>query len=229
MAYNIHVYVRPDSNIEYITVQRLDTGETIEVNQDTVDSDYYEKVIENVVGTAIVKAFPYSGYKFSQFVYRDYSYENPQQTSNRNPFYFSGYADLYIRAEAEPISSDSIAEFDWEVSNGSATAEQTQKAYNALVTRGKLKDFSYLVWNDMVDKLSEVMQAEKVSWGDASKAKMTSTDRKMTADRFNAFGLGMVNYGISTWESVSKGDPIIADRFIVLIDRLNRYIKDFHQ
>lgn len=53
----------------------------------------------------------------------------------------------------------SVSPWTWSGSNGSASAAQTRAAYSAIQNRGNLSDFSYLVWNDMVDKVKEILDA----------------------------------------------------------------------
>lgn len=230
MAYNIYVYARPESQIDNITVKILNTSEITTIyNGNGYDNDWYMTTITGVTGAVEICAVPFHGYRFSRFIYRVGSDDADQQEHGSDKFIYEGNSDLYIRAEAVNF----IEEFDWDSSNGWASAEQTQKAYNALVNKGKLKDFSYHVWNDMVEKLLEVIVAERYSWesdvATVTNTKMTSIDRAMTAVRFNSFAGNMVGYGLSSWTSVKKGDPIIAQTFLDLVDALNAYIRNNHQ
>lgn len=232
MAYNIFIYARPDSNIDHTIVTRADTWEEILIPNGSGDNDWYMTTIEGVDGGAIFEAHPYDGYKFDHFLYRVGSDTAPQQTTSENPFVYEEGQDIHIRAVAIPIGpSGSITEFDWHSSNGSASAEQTEKAYEAVANQGKLKDFSHLVWNDMVDKLYEVLTAEGYYWNSYpltfEKTKMTASDRDMTADRFNTFGYNL--YGVYDWNPVSRGDPIIGLTFLMMVERLNEDIRAKHQ
>ncbi len=235
MAYDIYVYARPDSNIAYTEVTRTDTGETIRVYKDEKsEKEYHMTVIYGVSGAVSFDAFPDEGYEFFEYVYRVGSDTATQQTEKAQQFLYLGDQDIHIRAVAIPeASTTSIDEFDWDISNGSASATLTQKAYETLVNKGKVKDFSHLVWNDMVDKLNEVIEAEGYSWesdvATLARTKMTSTDRAMTAVRFNSFAGNMVGYGLSSWTSVKKGDPTIAQTFLDLVDTMNGYIRENHQ
>lgn len=235
MSYNIYIYARPDSNIAYTEVTRSDTGEKIRVNNGSGDNQWYMTTIENVTGNTTFKAFPYGGYSFSEFVVRFGSEDDIQRSTDENPYEYTGTKNIYIRAVAIP-STGSIPEFNWSVSNGSATAEQTQKAYTALTSKGRLLDFSHLVWNDMVDKVCEVLDANDEVWDyrggllTAENTKMTNEDREMTAQRFNSFGLNAMNAcGINRWTNVQRGDPIIGSVFIDTMESLNEYIRAWLQ
>ena len=115
------------------------------------------------------------------------------------------------------------------------------RAYDALTTKGLLSEFTYQTWNELVDKVQEVIDyindndAEgcwQTQWftdgGRLSKngTYMYYNDKKMTAARFNA-----LRYNIGTRCSTgiadkSLGDPIFGDYFVMLTDALNRWIYD---
>lgn len=63
-----------------------------------------------------------------------------------------------------PLISSDYPPFDWNSSNGSATAEQTQKAYVAITSEGATSDFSRLVWNDMVGKVLYLIAMAGSTW-----------------------------------------------------------------
>lgn len=72
----------------------------------------------------------------------------------------------------------------WEKSNGQATDEQTQKAYHAIKNQGDRKEFSYLVWNDLIDKLKEVVRLSGNTWS-GNDVKMSAPHQALTAADFN--------------------------------------------
>lgn len=245
MAYNIYVYAEPGNGIKCTHVTSEETGEVLKTiyegdsdegkeswYMNTIDGDNGEGITGNVKFTAVLDR----GMEFVHFVYRVGSTSATRRYETSNPFIYTEGQDIHIWALADaPMSTPSVYEFNWFSSNGSATAEQTERAYNALVNKGKLKDFSYLVWNDMVDKLYEVIKEEGYSWDSSSsktttlaKTKMTATDKKITALRFNSFASNMVGYGLPQWSWVKIGDPIIGQDFLDLIDALNRYIRAYH-
>ena len=133
--------------------------------------------------------------------------------------------DLDTYAETDELS---VEPWSWSSSNGSASAAQTQAAYNAVKNQGKLSQFSYLVWNDMVDKVYEILQANGYSWNSifASYAatKMSFSDKKLTATRFNSlqYNIGIhYSTGINT---VYRGDIVYGWYFTTLADCMNNMI-----
>lgn len=94
-----------------------------------------------------------------------------------------------IYVELEP-PKPAISKWSWSASNGSANASQTYAAYSALVNKEDTRNFSHIVWNDMVDKVWEIIQATTNWWdsGYASKdnTKMQSEPYELTATMFNS-------------------------------------------
>lgn len=137
----------------------------------------------------------------------------------------TGSCNVYVTPP--PLEID---EWDWSISNGSATAAQTQKAYTAITSRGAVSDFSYLVWNDLVNKVNDVKAEVGVSWNtkylSLSNTLMTSSSKTLTADRFNS-----LRYNIGIHEStelydVYTGDEVYGWYFTTLTDALNTWIAD---
>ena len=52
-----------------------------------------------------------------------------------------------------------LARFNWNISNGEATAEQTQTAYHSATTKGLTRSFNHAVWNDIIAYIKEARQA----------------------------------------------------------------------
>lgn len=123
----------------------------------------------------------------------------------------------------------SISLWSWTSSNGSATAAQTQAAYNAVTNKGSLSSFSYLVWNDMVDKIYTYRTAKSNGWANNyatySATLMTSSDKVLTAVRFNSFRYNIGSLYSTGITDVSKGDIIYGSYFITLTDCLNSLIQ----
>lgn len=128
-----------------------------------------------------------------------------------------------------------VTKWDWQASNGTATAEATIAAYNALRHGGKTAAFTYAVWNDLLDKIS----AQRLSWGDTawldipvglSAARMQSK-QAMTADRFNAAVNNMPTTKSWPWAAelgrtaVKKGDKCKGVYFVYLTEALNHWIE----
>ena len=128
--------------------------------------------------------------------------------------------------------------WSWTSSNGSATATQTKNAYTAITNKGYVTDFSYLVWNDFVNKVQEFLKYKGLAnvqigsskYGYSSSttytnmlanAKMSSSDKVMTAKRFN-----IVRYCIGSMNSTGLTDMAINDKilgtyFVTLTTKLN--------
>ena len=83
-----------------------------------------------------------------------------------------------------------MTKWSWASSNGKATSAQTRLARDAINNQGSVSDFSYLVWNDLVEKINEAVCEYGYDWVNHplrfNKTKMTSTDKTLTADRFNS-------------------------------------------
>lgn len=128
------------------------------------------------------------------------------------------------------VRTDKLAveKWDWNISNGTATAAQTKAALKALTSKGPTTDFSYLVWNDMCTKVQAIQNAAGKSWSTKyatfNNTKMTSSDRRITATRFNS-----LRYNIGINEStgineVDQGDIVMAWYFTTLANTMNIWI-----
>lgn len=82
-----------------------------------------------------------------------------------------------------PLISSDYELFDWQ------TDEDTKKAYDALINKGQTGEFCYVVWNDIINKLSGAMDEAGLAWdaqyGGVNETKMSYFDI-FTAKRFNA-------------------------------------------
>lgn len=142
----------------------------------------------------------------------------------------SGWAEpstfsVWEYTDEEVISVDP---WDWSSSNGSASASQTQRAYDALFDHGNVSDFSYLVWNDLCDKVMEVLDAIGDSWDSSyasfSSTKMTSSNKTLTARRFNSLKTNIDNYENVAIDTVYTGDTVYGWYFTTTVNALNRWI-----
>ena len=124
----------------------------------------------------------------------------------------------------------SIMPWSWYSSNGSASSYQTEKAFNAINNKGSLSDFSYLVWNDLVDKVKEVQEAKGLSWNSKFASylatRMSSSDRKLTATRFNSFRFNIGTYYSTGINDVSTGDIVYGSYFNILANCINYWINN---
>lgn len=106
--------------------------------------------------------------------------------------------------EKLPLIESEYPLFSWEESNGSATAEQTQKAYKAITSKGETSDFSRFVWNDLVDKVRHAVVESGGSW-DSTYATLTGTKVQskydaLTAKKFNSVALNIENLINTKWK-----------------------------
>ena len=121
-----------------------------------------------------------------------------------------------------------VAAWSWSSSNGTASASRTKAAYNALINNGSTSDFSYLVWNDMCSKVIEIENAAGLTWSTkyASYAdtKMSSSDKVLTAARFNSLRHNIGRSYSTGINEVASGDTVYAWYFTTLARCMNEWI-----
>ena len=90
---------------------------------------------------------------------------------------FSGEELGTTTVYAEPPTAVAVSPWSWYSSNGPYTAEEeenlTNKAHNALSEKMSVSDFlnfSYLVWNDLCEKVGQMLVAAGGSWKDTAGA-----------------------------------------------------------
>ena len=121
-----------------------------------------------------------------------------------------------------------IDKWSWTSSNGSATDEETQAAYYAIMKKGLTSKFSHRVWNDMVNKVKAVLDRIGKPWNTTyathDDTLMSDSDTVLTATRFNSLRhvIG-IHYSTGISE-VAKGDPVLGSYFIILANSLNGWI-----
>jgi hypothetical protein len=122
----------------------------------------------------------------------------------------------------------SLAEWSWTVSNGTATDEETQRAYGAAVQALYVNRFSYRVWNDMVYKTKAILDSIGASWDNYydffSDTLMTENDRTLTASRFNSLRYNIGSHFSTGIQEVKTGDEVDGDYFKTLGQRINAWI-----
>ena len=141
----------------------------------------------------------------------------------------SGGTGPYMSSSVVATTKGEVEAWDWNISNGNASAQQTKLAYQAITSQGSLDDFSYVVWNDMVNKVIQIVDARCVVWnadyGTEDDTKMTSIDRELTAKRFNALWWNLSHFvTVSGAKKVSAGDLVIGSYFIALTESMNKSI-----
>lgn len=131
---------------------------------------------------------------------------------------------------SDRVTTDKIlvSAWSWSSSNGTASASQTKAAYTALTNNGSTSDFSYLVWNDMCSKVIEIENAAGLTWSTkyASYAdtKMSSSDKVLTATRFNSLRYNIGRSYSTGINEVASGDTVYAWYFTTLARCINEWI-----
>ena len=141
------------------------------------------------------------------------------------------YIDTTGTTTAHVSPPPKVKPWDWTASNGNASATATKAAYTAITNRGATTAFSYLVWNDLVDKVLEALSAEGDSWNtnsskylSSSSTKMSSSDKTLTAARFNALRWNIGRHYSTDITDRSKGQQVLGSYFTTLTDALNSWI-----
>lgn len=126
------------------------------------------------------------------------------------------------------VKSNKPALWSWSASNGSATTSQTQSAYTAITNKTATTNFSYLVWNDMVDKVKAALDCVGESWDSTyatyENTKMSSSDKILTATRFNSLRFNIGSHEATGIADKSKDEYVYGEYFTILTDKLNTWI-----
>lgn len=211
---------------------------------------YYSQVDDfdftNGVPTNITTSSTQNGLNFSMSV------DVTANSSSSNILYVravDGRNTGSVTIHIVPPKSDYIDKWDWEASNGSANATVTSAAYDAVLYKKSTKNFSHLVWNDMVDKVKAICD-EAVGWWDSASYGLSYANTKavanangeyvLTANMFNTLRNNLEIAGISEKVGLSKiptgtssgkiphpvitGDTVYGHYFITLTDYMNSCI-----
>ncbi|MGI6378243.1 MAG: hypothetical protein ACOX0I_04245 [Bacilli bacterium] len=96
-----------------------------------------------------------------------------------------------------------LTPWSWTASNGTASAAQTKSAHTALTSSGNTAAFHRYVWNDLVNKVNQVLTALNLSWADTygtiSNTRINYAYEDLTAARFNAVRYN-TRYNSWSWE-----------------------------
>lgn len=156
---------------------------------------------------------------------------------------------IYVIEYITITDSERPENWNWEI----GTNSDKDKAYKALRNKGYITDFTADTWNDLIDKVLKFVEYKKYSsyqigeskYGFSSTAtlpqllaaaKMTNSDKEMTARRFNLvrYCIGNINpFGTGTnsikthaddndgrWD-MNPGEEILGDYFLDLVTYLN--------
>lgn len=133
-----------------------------------------------------------------------------------------------------------VAKWRWDIGNVDASAAQTQAAYRALtfagdVGKGPTRNFSVIVWNDIVNKVIEQRQAwGDIDWTAAAPATKGQAfmipGEQLTAKVFNSVVVNMPPIHPWGWEAtlgrkeIRKGDICYGAYFLYLMEGFNHWI-----
>lgn len=138
---------------------------------------------------------------------------------------FTVYYYFYGAAEKPKVDK-----WNWNYSNGGASDSQTRAAYNAVSSNGKTSDFSYLVWNDMADKVREILESKNLTWNSRfatyADTKMSYYDKTLTAERFNSLRYNIGLHHSTGIDTVYRGDTIFGWYFTTLTYCMNNWIDE---
>lgn len=153
------------------------TTSSISVTLSDVDADvYYANIDGGSYQSGSGRAFSFTGLNSGQ----TYAIRYKATKSGYNDSAVGGPTSITTATNSKPDP------WSWTTSNGAASDAVTLAAYYAVskVSGYDLSDFSYVVWNDLVDKIDAfcVYQGKTIT---NSAARMNSGSRVLTADRFN--------------------------------------------
>lgn len=171
------------------------------------------------------KSIELSNWKDGNYVIYGYAKTSTSSTTVEK-YYHAGEVELQIEdSGGSGGSGDEIELWDWYASN------RTEKAYNAIMNKGKCSDFSYLVWNDMCDKTKKYWAIKGYNWDNTylsyNKTIMTDSDKTLTAARMNSLNIN-INGKDTGVPIVSSGERVCGQDFITFMKTLNELIKDYN-
>lgn len=120
--------------------------------------------------------------------------------------------------------------FNWHSSNGEATTEQTIASHAAVTNKGSVSAFSYKVWNDMCNKVNEILDYSGNTWISTSPylslsdTKMSPTNKTLTATRYNSLKTNIGQHYPTDLEDKTSGEPVYGDYMTLLVDKMNDWI-----
>lgn len=154
---------------------------------------------------------------------------------------------LYIRTVDKSASSGTttlhiippgvvqVEKWSWDTSN------IRQKARDAANSKGLVSNFSHSVWNDLCQKVQDILDYSHLSWDSETfgltllETKMSDTDsndRVLTAQRFNSLRYNIDKntnslpdiHAVTGIGKVERGDIVYGQYFITIADTINKWI-----
>lgn len=128
----------------------------------------------------------------------------------------------FLGTEDVSIKANGVSAWDWTETDARATA------YAAVTGNGPTTDFSYIVWNELCDKVYSVQSNFETSWDTTylsyESTKMSESDKGMTASRFNSLLLNTHTFADTGISYQSKGDIVYGWYFTTIADCINAAI-----
>lgn len=119
----------------------------------------------------------------------------------------------------------------WNDQHGSASSVLLQSALSAVGNNGRTDSFSFSVWNDLVNWIIYNLQQLDISITYYNYVFMSSTDKILTADRWNElrklYNAVISEIGGTYLNSVSRGDIVYGSYFINLVNNMNTAINNY--
>lgn len=224
------------ASFSIVTASTTENSITVRIVPDRTNYPYYQvyyRKTSSSTGTYYPSETTYLD--LSSYSSRDYTFsgldEETEYTINvRYASSSAGDNRDWLTAQTETTKS-SLVLWYWNASNGSATATQTSNAYTAVTSKGYTTSFSYLVWNDMCNKVKEVLDKKGYAWNTdygltLSQTLMSSSDKVVTAARWNTLNYNVRRrYDTSSFQAVSTGDIVYGSYFTSLMTTVNNWIR----
>ena len=120
--------------------------------------------------------------------------------------------------------------WSWSASNGLATPAQTQRAYKTMMDELPAEGFSYQVWNDLVDKIYEVVSALNLNWSTTyttyAGAKLNGPGQILTASKYNSARLNVGMRHSTGINPVTSATEFTWSYIFNLVQKLNEWITE---
>lgn len=134
----------------------------------------------------------------------------------------------WLGAKNFTTEKSKIAKWDWNKSNGNATATETRNALDALTGKKSTNNFSYEVWNDLCQKVKDILDDYGLTWStyytSYNRTLMSSSDKVLTAARFNALRQNIGSHVATGINEVKTGDTVYGWYFTTLANKINEWI-----
>lgn len=154
---------------------------------------------------------------------------------------YSIYFDVYLNGEFYLSNTNAFTDDDTITISMAAEKEDPidNWYWSTSISKGvAVSKVSYKEWNSLISKIDELLDTgyygswlTKSSEGatlSMSASKMTSSDKKLTADRFNSVRYNIGAHRGTGIPKVSSGDIVYADYFDSLETAINKWINEYN-